>query len=49
MESFSATPVFCPKSKWTPPLDHPHLEMLLSELEKKLFEDSNFSHFSRKS
>ena len=45
MESFSATPVFCPKSKWTPPLDHPHLEMFLSELEKELIEDSNSSPF----
>ena len=45
MEDFSSTPVFRPKSSWTPPLGHPNLEIILSELEKELFEGSNFSHF----
>ena len=49
MGDFSTTPVFCPKASCRPSLGHTNLEMLLSELEKKLFEDSNFSHFSRKS
>ena len=46
-EDFSTTPVFRPKSNWTPPVGHPNLEMFLSELEKELFEGSNFSHFHR--
>ena len=41
---FSTTPVFRSKSKWTLPLGHPNSEMFLSELEKELFKDSNFSH-----
>ena len=45
MEDFSSTPVFRPKSSWTPPLGHPNLEIILSEFEKELFEGSNFSHF----
>ena len=44
-EDFSTNPVFRPKSNWTPPLGHPNLEMFLNELEKELFENSNFSHF----
>ena len=47
-EDFTTPPVFRPKSNWTPPLGHPNLEIFLSELEKELFEDSNFSHFQRK-
>ena len=39
--------MFRPNSNWTPPVGHPNLEMFLSELEKELFEDSNFSHFHR--
>ena len=27
--------------KWTPPLDHPHLEMFLREHEKELIEDNS--------
>ena len=46
-EDFSTTPMFRPKSNWTPRVGHPNLEMFLSELEKKFFEDSNFSHFHR--
>ena len=46
-EDFNATPVFRPKSKWTPPLSHPNLEMFLSKLEKELLKDINFSHFCR--
>ena len=45
MEDFTSTPVFRPKSSWTPPLGHPNLEIILSEFEKELFEGSNFSHF----
>ena len=41
---FSTTPAFRSKSKWTLPLGHPNSEMFLSELEKELFKDSNFSH-----
>ena len=46
-EDFGTTPVFSPKSNWTPPLGHSNFEMLLSELQKELFENSNFSHFRR--
>ena len=48
-EDFSTTTVFCPKLNWTTPLSHPNLEMFLSNLEKALFEDSNFSYFHRQS
>ena len=39
--------MFRPKSNWIPPIGHPNLEMFLSELEKELFEDNNFSHIRR--
>ena len=47
-EDFSTIPIFPPKSNWTPPVGYPNLEMFLSELEKELFEDDNFSHFHRR-
>ena len=36
-EDFSHKHVFGPKYNWKPPPDHPSLELLLSELEKEIF------------
>ena len=46
-KDFSTTSVFRPKSTWIPRLGHLNIKMFLSELEKELFEGSNFSHFDR--
>ena len=45
---FSTTPVFCPKSYWTPLLGHPNLEMFLSELGKELFKTVTLVTFTDK-
>ena len=34
---FSEVPGFSPKSSWKPPKRHPNLEVLLSQLENKIF------------
>ena len=38
-EDFSHKYAFGPKYKWKPPPGHPSLELLLSELEKEIFND----------
>ena len=37
-DNFSERPVFLPKSSWKPPVDHPNLEVFLSQVENRLFE-----------
>ena len=37
-DNFSERPAFLPKSSWKPPVDHPNLEVFLSQVENRLFE-----------
>ena len=38
---FSEQPSFSPKSSWSPPTDHPNLEVFLSQTEHELFRISH--------
>ena len=48
---FKEMPVFAHKSTWKPPKGHPNLEVLLSQIEKELFElaesSLGYSNFSK--
>ena len=50
-ENFFKRPGFAPKPKWKPPKGHPSLEVFFSQIEKELFELTefplNYSNFSK--
>ena len=50
-KEFSNIPAFSPKSTWTPPNEHPNLEVYLSQIEKEVFktpkEQLGYSNLSK--